>query len=75
MTVEDAMLYLNLAKPTLYRMTANNELPFIKKSRKIYFNRTDLEKWLLEGKQKTRAELQAEATELNQSQKGKRSKR
>jgi excisionase family DNA binding protein len=75
MTVEDAMLYLNLAKPTLYRMTANNELPFIKKSRKIYFNRSDLEKWLLEGKQKTRAELQAEATELNQSQKGKRSKR
>ena len=52
MTVDDALLYLNLAKPTLYRMTANNELPFIKKSRKLYFRRSDLETWLLEGEQK-----------------------
>jgi excisionase family DNA binding protein len=75
MTVEDTLLYLNLAKPTLYRMTANNELPFIKKSRKIYFHRTDLEKWLLEGKQKTRAEMQIEATEFIQSKEEKRVKR
>lgn len=75
MSIEDAMLYLNLAKATLYRMTAQNELPFIKKSRKIYFNRTDLEKWLLEGRQKTRAEIQADASEFIQSQKEKRVKR
>jgi excisionase family DNA binding protein len=75
MTVEECMVYLNLAKATLYRMTANNELPFIKKSRKIYFHRTDLEKWLLDGKQKTRAEIQAEATELIQYQKDKQAKR
>ena len=74
MSIEDAMLYLNLAKATVYRMTAQNELPFIKKSRKIYFQRTDLEKWLLEGKQKTRAETQSEATELIQLQKEKRTK-
>jgi excisionase family DNA binding protein len=75
MTIADAMVYLNLAKPTLYRMTAHNEVPFIKKNHKVYFHRTDLEKWLLEGKQKTRSEVQAEAAQFIEAQKVKRAKR
>ena len=75
MTIEEAMSYLNLAKPTMYKLTGNNEIPFIKKSHKVYFLRTELDKWLLEGKQKTRSEVQAEAAQFIEAQKVKRAKR
>jgi excisionase family DNA binding protein len=74
MTVEEAAKFLNLAKQTLYGMTSRNDIPFLKRRRKIYFSQLDLERWLLEGKQKTRAEIQAEVTEFIQSQKNKRTK-
>jgi excisionase family DNA binding protein len=61
LTAEEAASFLNLAKQTLYGMTSRKEIPFIKKSRKIYFSRAELEKWLLEGRQKTQNEIALDA--------------
>ena len=52
-TLSEAVLILNLAKPTIYALTSKNEIPFIKKNRKLYFSKKDLLTWLTQGKQKT----------------------
>ncbi|MCK9612040.1 MAG: helix-turn-helix domain-containing protein [Bacteroidales bacterium] len=51
--IEMAMQITNLAKPTIYALTSKNEIPFIKKNRKLYFSKKDLLSWLSQGKQKT----------------------
>lgn len=75
MTIEETSAFLNLARQTLYGMTSRREIPFIKKSRKIYFLRSALEKWLLEGRQKTQTEIAADAQTHIQQQKLKRVKK
>lgn len=57
LSISDACKYLNLSKPTLYRFTSQNLIPFIKKSQKLYFRKLDLEAWIMEGKQKTQKEV------------------
>ena len=55
--ISEACEFLNLAKQTLYGFTSKNEIPFIKKGKKLYFRKTDLEQWLMEGKQLTKNEI------------------
>ena len=57
LTISEASEFLNLAKQTLYGFTSKNEIPFIKKGKKLYFKKSDLEKWLQEGKKKSKAEI------------------
>jgi excisionase family DNA binding protein len=75
MSVEDAAKFLNLAKTTLYQLTSRNEIPFVKRTRKLYFSRPDLESWLLEGTQKSKKEIEKEAILFIQTQKIKRAKK
>jgi excisionase family DNA binding protein len=75
MSVEDAAKFLNLAKTTLYQLTSRNEIPFVKRTRKLYFSRPDLESWLLEGTQKSKKEIEKEAALFIQTQKIKRAKK
>ena len=70
--MEEAADFLNLAKQTLYGMTSRKDIAFLKKSRKIYFRRSDLEAFLAEGRQKTRSEIKAEAQQFIETQKEKR---
>lgn len=56
-SIEEAMVFLNLAKQTLYGFTSKNVIPYIKRGKKLYFRKSDLQKWLLEGKRKSRAEI------------------
>jgi excisionase family DNA binding protein len=57
LTVQEASEFLNLAKQTLYGFTSKNEIPFLKKGKKLYFRKSDLEEWLQEGKKKSRSEI------------------
>lgn len=75
LTLEEASEYLNLAKQTLYGMTSKNEIVFFKRSRKIYFRQSDLEKYLLDGRRKTKDEIAADADAHIQQQKLRRAKR
>ena len=48
LTISQAASYLNLAKQTLYGFTSNRVIPFIKKGKKLYFKKTQLDDWLTE---------------------------
>ena len=56
-SIQEATVYLNLARQTLYGFTSKNLIPFIKRGKKLYFRKSDLEKWLLEGKRKSKSEI------------------
>jgi len=49
--LELAMEITGLCKPTLYSMTSLNQIPHMKISSKLRFNRTDLLKWMAEKNQ------------------------
>jgi excisionase family DNA binding protein len=56
-TIQEACEYLNLAQQTLYGFTSKREIPFIKRGKKLYFRKSELKSWLLEGKKKTKDEI------------------
>ena len=49
MSLKEAALFLNLAKQTVYGFTSKQQIPFMKKGKKLYFQKSELEKWLMEG--------------------------
>jgi len=53
MPISEAAKYLNLAVHTIYGYTSKGRIPFIKKGKRILFLKSDLDKWLIEGKQLT----------------------
>lgn len=48
------------ASQTLYGFTSKREIPFIKRGKKLYFRKSELENWLLEGKRKSKKEMEEE---------------
>lgn len=62
MTLEDLAAYSGLAKSTIYKMTANQEIPHAKPNgRYIYFDRDEINAWLLRNKVKTAEQLNMDA--------------
>ena len=57
-SIKEASIYLNLAPQTIYGFTSNRVIPFIKKGKKLYFKKSDLESWLCDGRKATVKELQ-----------------
>ena len=49
MSLKEAASFLNLAQQTVYGFTSKQQIPFIKKGKKLYFRKSELEKWLMEG--------------------------
>jgi excisionase family DNA binding protein len=49
MSLKETAIFLNLAQQTVYGFTSKQQIPFIKKGKKLYFRKSELEKWLLEG--------------------------
>ncbi len=58
--IDDAVEFLNLAKPTIYGLLSKGKLPHYKRGRKVYFLRSELEDYLMSGKQKTMADAEQE---------------
>jgi excisionase family DNA binding protein len=50
LTLDEACKFLNLAKQTIYGFTSKNEIPFIKRGKKLYFKKEELENWLTQNK-------------------------
>ena len=49
MSLQETAMFLNLAQQTVYGYTSKHLIPFIKKGKKLYFQKSELEKWLLSG--------------------------
>jgi len=62
-SVKEASAFLNLAQQTLYGFTSKREIPFLKRGKKLYFRKSELETWLLEGKKKSKGEILNEMKE------------
>lgn len=50
LTIKEASEYLRLATPTIYSFTSKNEIPFIKKGKRLYFKKAELDQWLIDKK-------------------------
>jgi excisionase family DNA binding protein len=64
LTLDEAVLFTGLAKSYLYKLTASGKIPHYKPSGKlIYFDRAELEKWMLRNPVKTAEEIEQQAVD------------
>lgn len=64
--IDLAVKITGLAKPTIYSLVSQRLIPFSKPSgKKLYFRRSELQKWIQDGKRKTTAEIESEADNHN----------
>ena len=61
LTIQEAAEFLSLSVPTLYSKVSKNELPVMKRSKRLYFSRTELLDYLKVGRKKSNAEIEQEA--------------
>jgi excisionase family DNA binding protein len=61
LTVHETAKFLNLSVPTIYSKVARRELPYMKRGKRLYFARKDLETYLQGGRVKTVREIEDEA--------------
>jgi len=58
----EAAKYLNLSKSHLYKLTSAKEIPHFKpRGKQVFFERKELDQWLLQNRQKTKAEIEQAA--------------
>jgi len=67
MDVDQASKFLHLAKQTLYGLTSERLIPYLKRGKRIYFKREELLNWVNQGKMKTRDEIVTEGRNEFQS--------
>lgn len=56
-----AAQFLMIAEQTLYSYTSQRKIGFLKKGKKLYLRRSDLEKWLESGRRKSTEEIASDA--------------
>ena len=61
MTVKETAAFLNVSVSAIYKLTMSMEIPCNKRSKRIYFMKSDLIEWIKMGRRKTIYEIQAEA--------------
>ncbi|HOO95973.1 MAG TPA: helix-turn-helix domain-containing protein [Proteiniphilum sp.] len=62
LTFDEAVMFTGLAKSYLYKLTASGKIPYYKPSGKlIYFDRSELERWMLRNPIKTADEIEQQA--------------
>ena len=61
LTVQEAAQFLNLTVPTIYSKVSKGELPVMKRSKRLYFSRTELMEYVKAGRKKTNAEIEQKA--------------
>src|SRR4030095_17025619 len=64
LTVHETAEFLSLAVPTVYSMVSRRELPVMKRSKRLYFSRSELMSYLKQGHKKTLKESVQEAKDF-----------
>jgi excisionase family DNA binding protein len=70
LTIQEAAEFLSLTVPTLYSKVSRREIPCMKRSKRLYFSRTELLNYIKEGRKKSNAEIEQEAEYLLNHKKG-----
>ncbi|MAT39808.1 MAG: hypothetical protein CL946_09415 [Ectothiorhodospiraceae bacterium] len=72
LTFQQAAKYLDFSPSFLYKLTSQGRIPHSKPNgKRIYFDRRELDRWLLQNPVKTQDEIEADALSFTKS--GKRS--
>ena len=58
LNIKQAGEFVGLTRQTIYRKTSANEIPHFKKAGRVFFDRKELEDWLLSHKVPTKTEYQ-----------------
>ena len=58
---DEAAAYLNMSKSTLYKLTSRKEIPHYKPNRFVFFEKSELDKWIRASVVKTDGQLNDEA--------------
>lgn len=62
LTFNEALVYIGLSRSHMYKLTSSRRIPHYKPHGKlIYFDRAELDAWLLQNPVKTKEQLEAEA--------------
>jgi len=64
LVVDDVVKILGLAKATIYSKTSRNELPYMKRGKKLYFRESEIMKYLKDGKVLSNDEVQENARKM-----------
>src|SRR5690554_2759823 len=70
LTIEQAAEFLHLSKPTIYSKCSRNELPYMKRGKRLYFLREQLMEYVKAGQHETKRELSENANEFLKKKKG-----
>lgn len=70
LSVQETAEFLNLAVPTIYSKVSRNELPYMKRGKRLYFSSVELMAYLKAGRKQTDAEIKAEAETFLTNKKG-----
>lgn len=61
MTIDELSAYLTLSKSYIYKLTSNNDIPYYKRGKRVYFNKIDIDNWTFSNRIKTNKEIDQEA--------------
>ena len=64
MNIEEAAVYLKMAKQTVYSMISRRILPYFKRGKRVFFRRAELLTWLEKGRKYTKEEIQSDNFKL-----------
>ena len=62
LTLKELCSYLELSASHVYKLTSQNEIPFTKRSKRIYFVKKDIDDWLKKYRQTTKDEIEEMAS-------------
>mgnify|MGYP003646039791 FL=1 len=66
MTIKQVSAYLDLSLSALYKMTSTKEIPHAKRGKRLYFDKKDIDAWVLENKITTSSDIEKMASEYIQ---------
>lgn len=64
LTIQEAAEFLRLSIPTIYAKVNRRELPFMKRSKRLYFDKTELLDYLKKGRALTAEEAETAAFDM-----------
>lgn len=63
LNIDETAKLINLAKATVYGLVHHNKIPYHKKSKRLYFLKSEVLDWVTSGKQNSKSELEIKANE------------
>ena len=64
MTLPDLVAYSGMAASTIYKLTSKGEMPHSKRAKRLFFERDQIDAWLLERPAHTKADTEKEVNQF-----------